>query len=404
MTRPWIPTTASTEVDLTDHRKSCRRPTDPIAVTVIRARVVIAIALSFLASSLTAQQPYIPPPTVMLPVPPQPVLVPDLTPPLAPCPLLKTGPGFVAIDLPWAAEVDRPFTADVSLEACGEPKPAPGEHVEVRMEQTSDTEYSPRVFTLLPGSHQAVTITVKKSQGGLAQVIASAPPWQPVYASLDVGFAASLRPRLDDTIEAGSEQVAAFDFVDSNGHPVVLGAPVSLHLEAEKGLLGAGADPRWSKAITLSLRRGATTTPPFRLRAGASAPDRGLLAAAVMMNETRVLRDQQFAFTIVPQWWLQLLVGVLGGLLHATSQTLIDYSRLRRRVRLVRSAVLKLLTGALAGSFAYLLASWNILGIRVDTTSLRAFALLGFLFSYLGVDAVVRRLLPETKAHGTGDG
>ena len=49
-----------------------------------------------------------------------------------------------------------------------------------------------------------------------------------------------------------------------------------------------------------------------------------------------------------------------------------------------------ILTGLSAGCLAYFLASWNILGIRVDTTSLRGFAVLGFLFAYIGVESVMK--------------
>lgn len=308
------------------------------------------------------------------------------------CTLLETEPGYVQLDMPWTVDLNQPFKADVWLEACQ--KQVQG-RVEIRMEQTSDADYEPRVFTLQPGAHQTVMITIKRSPGGLAEVIATPPrPWLPAHVSLSVGFAATLRPSMDDAIEAGSVQAVSLDFVDSHGSQVSLGAPVTVQVAAEKGLLRAGMDSPWLNRIALALKKGATSTPTFEMRGNAVAPDRGVLEVVATMNNGFILRDQKFSFTIVPQWWLQLVVGILGGLLHASSQTLANYSRASRRPRFVRLAAVKLLTGAVAGSIAYLLASWNVLGIRVDTTSLRAFALLGFLFSYLGVDAVVRRLLP----------
>ena len=88
---------------------------------------------------------------------------------------------------------------------------------------------------------------------------------------------------------------------------------------------------------------------------------------------------------------------MLGGLLHTLYTFVFDSERsYLRRGRLVASRVA---TGVLAGLLAYLLAAWNVLGIQVDTTSLRAYAIMGFLFSYVGVDALVKKILPGEHEH-----
>jgi len=331
------------------------------------------------------------------PIQPSPIQPSFISPPSIadPCASLNSQLGFVAIDLPEGVNQNEPFVADVSLQPC---RNAPKTPVAVRMEQTSDTEYNPRIMWLEPGDHRLVTITIKKSEGGLAQIIATPErSWLPLYASLNVGFSAVLRPRMEETMEAGAMQPVSLDFVDSNGRPVSLGAPVTVTLAVQKALIRPTAKSPWSETLTLYLEKGITSTPSVQLKAQAAAPDRALLAAVVKLNGDLILRDQKFSLTIIPQWWLQLLVGIFGGLLHATSKTLVDYSQARRRPRFIRLATVKLLTGALAGCFAYLLASWNVLGIRIDTTSLRAFALMGFLFSYIGIDAIVGRFLPRER-------
>jgi hypothetical protein len=100
---------------------------------------------------------------------------------------------------------------------------------------------------------------------------------------------------------------------------------------------------------------------------------------------------ERFDLHIVPPWWLQLLVGALGGCAHgvyvlATS----DRGSRRWRAHVIAS---RLVTGAVAGSLAYLLAAWNILGVQIETTSLRAYAIMGFLFAYVGVDAILKHLV-----------
>jgi hypothetical protein len=310
-----------------------------------------------------------------------------------PCAGSITRTGFVEIDMPWTVMVGQEVTADVSIQGCKDASTLP---VEIRMEQTSDTVYEPRIFSMKPSEHQLVKIKVLRAEGGLAEIIATPRrPWLPQSVSLNTGFTAVLKARIDDTIEAGSVRPASFDFVDSNGKPVAIGAPVYVRIITVKAHVRTSDKEDWAQEIVISLRRGATGTPSFQIRAAHFAPDRDEVGAVVLLNNSHVLRDQKFSFIVVPQWWLQLAVGILGGLLHAVSKTVIDYSKNKRRAKFARIAILKLLTGVVAGCVAYLLASWNVLGIRIDTTSLRAFALLGFLLSYVGVDSVVRRLVPD---------
>jgi len=312
---------------------------------------------------------------------------------LDPCAKLNTKYGFVEVDLPLTVMINQPFKADVVVQPCTN---APRTPIEVRMEQTGDVQYEPRVFTVMPGNHQTVEIKILKAPGGLAEIIAvPARPWLPAYISINAGFEAALKAQMDETAEAGSVQAVSIHFVDSDGMPVAVGAPVAVAVSAEKAMLRANSAVSWSQELSFMVGKGGTSTPSFEVKFAASAPDRAVLSALVKINETLTIRDQKFSITLVPPWWLQMLVGILGGLLHATTKLMTGFSHFKRGTRFVRVACLKLFTGGFAGCLAYLLASWNILGIRVDTTSLRAFAVLGFLFSYLGVDAVMKRLVPS---------
>jgi len=50
-------------------------------------------------------------------------------------------------------------------------------------------------------------------------------------------------------------------------------------------------------------------------------------------------------------------------------------------------------SGSVAGALAYFLSNFDVLGIAVDTSSLRGFVILGFLFSYVGVDLILKTLV-----------
>jgi len=50
----------------------------------------------------------------------------------------------------------------------------------------------------------------------------------------------------------------------------------------------------------------------------------------------------------------------------------------------------RILPGALAGALAYFLVNMNILGIKIDTTALQGFLVLGFLFAYVGIDTILK--------------
>lgn len=48
------------------------------------------------------------------------------------------------------------------------------------------------------------------------------------------------------------------------------------------------------------------------------------------------------------------------------------------------------MTSILAGIIAWLFADFDILGIKLDPHVLRTYPLLGFLFSYIGIDVLLR--------------
>ena len=123
----------------------------------------------------------------------------------------------------------------------------------------------------------------------------------------------------------------------------------------------------------------------------------------VMINgdEFSVL-DDTFKYTVLPIWWIPLIASLLGSIAFALFDVVrVDVRRWNRarakqknRILLLEGSV-KLLSGLLCGALAYFGASTNLLGFGIETTSSRAYVLLGFLFSYVGIDAIVLRFLKQ---------
>jgi hypothetical protein len=93
---------------------------------------------------------------------------------------------------------------------------------------------------------------------------------------------------------------------------------------------------------------------------------------------------------------------MLGALAYAVYKILTKLPNQKGSIpAFVATTVLPgLFSGALAGLLAYLLAQWNVLGIKVDTTEVQGFIILGFLFSYVGIDSIVKAIAPRTDGSG----
>ncbi|HEY6097816.1 MAG TPA: hypothetical protein VIW03_00205, partial [Anaeromyxobacter sp.] len=167
--------------------------------------------------------------------------------------------GHISADLPFNTTLDKTFGIDVSLEAC------PGHEndaVEVRMEQTTNVSYEPRVFKLKPGEWQTVDTRVLRASGGLAQVVIStAASWAPpLVVTLDAGFASSnVKANLEPTLESRVVYPVALSFVDEQDRPVSLGGPVTVQLVASKAQLREVGRADWSSRVEYPLESGANS-------------------------------------------------------------------------------------------------------------------------------------------------
>jgi hypothetical protein len=251
------------------------------------------------------------------------------------------------------------------------------------MEQTDRISYEPRVFVVTPGNRQTITARVTKSDSGLAELTATAPNMQAISVTVDAGFTAKLKTSLPKQIESGDEHAFSLGFVDNHDRPLSLDGPVTLILQSANAKIRSESDPVWGTQMTIDLRRGANSAPMLEVNPESLSIDKGILSVEIRANKEFVLLQDQIEFSILPMWWLPLLMSFIGAVCFAAYRLASSKHKLKARRTVV--------TAMFAGLLAFLCADWNILGINKDTTSLRGFVLLGFLFAYVGVDVVLRK-------------
>ncbi len=374
----------------------------------------------------------------------------ERTEPAAKLPIGKSsdgepGGGFL-IDLPYKVEINKPFDLDIWL-APQDPKfNGP---VQVFMEQNSRMQYKPRVFTLKPGIRKTIQARILKSDSGLAEIIATADGWEDYRVQVDAGFSAKIRSSLKPSIESGKRQSFTIDFIDTNGKPVSLDGPVSVTLQSSNAKIrqvgkmscddeGQTADDgqnsntnnqngnlntsrssgvrrtnttiteRWCDNIRFTVERGTSSTPLIEVKPETIFPEKGVILVEVRINGDFFLLNDQISFDILPRWWVPLLMTIVGGLLYSLYKVMKGQDKPKghqpdQRVSALSFFSITVLTGIFAGVLAYLLGNYGILGFKVDSSSLQGYVILGFLFSYVGVDAILKAATQRGEQPKTDD-
>jgi hypothetical protein len=299
--------------------------------------------------------------------------------------------GYILTDMPWVVTPGKEFKIDFFLQPV---EPTFNQPVPVVMEQTDLIDYTPRSFKVRPGERVTVRAMILQPSQGLSQIIytTSAPGWVTPWVTVNSGFQAGLSLTLPAMMDSGTVGFFSVQFVDeATGKRVALGAPTSLLIEASSAEIRYGGGP-WSRVLKLDLLSGANSSPVLELRPNYWPPGRGALKAELRLNSQRIIADKVVELVCAPSWWSALLMAAIGGLLWSLYSLAKDFKTITTgpRRRIAAQLALTLFGGLFAGSLAYLLASWDIFGIRVDTSSLRGFVFLGFLFAYIGVDSLMK--------------
>jgi hypothetical protein len=174
--------------------------------------------------------------------------------------------------------------------------------------------------------------------------------------------------------------------VDKDGRPIPFEGDLDLNLETADGKLNEIDE---AKPITLTVPPGSRETPQFKLKPRSALGGNVHLTATLTVSAySHVLTQEQFVFPARPAWWIPVLLAISGGLLHAIYKIVRMPLPTHRADMLYRSIVI-LVTSCIAGFLGYLFADFDLLGLKLDPNVLRTYPLLGFLFSYLGIEGLL---------------
>lgn len=304
--------------------------------------------------------------------------------------------GQLRIDIPDNVEIGTPFNIDMWIDFTD---PSYSGSVKVFMEQTNKVLYEPRVFEVKPDEPRSqVKVTIVKAPSGLSLIRASANGLEELLEPLDVNFSIKLKPNnLDQALVSGAVTNVNFDFVNGKGEPVALDAPIKLTLGSPNLYVRIKATDAWADSVEFDIPQNYTSTPPVQVKPRwLWSPNNGLLGVTARItdkgNYSFPVRNENIKFSVVPRWWLPLVVAILGGIIFSLYQAAQDWvkSTESKGRRVVPILIQRILPGTLAGALAYFLVNLNILGIKIDTTALQGFLVLGFLFAYVGIDTILK--------------
>jgi hypothetical protein len=195
------------------------------------------------------------------------------------------------------------------------------------------------------------------------------------------------------------------NFVDNQGNPVPLDTGVRLSLQASKLTLcdkECDNEKKWTDRLDLDVPIGASASTAVELKSDSWVSDTGTLNVEVRSPSEYlfVVYDQNLEVKFIPRWYVPLMMAMLGGVIHSFYRTGKRYAHYRGGVArfILRNVLPGIATGLLAGFLAYLLANWGVLGIKADTTGLQGYMVLGFLFSYVGVDLILKTVTQREDA------
>ena len=303
--------------------------------------------------------------------------------------------GELVTDLPVEVERNKSFDFYVRL------KPYANDFkgaVMVEMQQNPNVEYDQRFFMLEPGQAQKVTAKVVKSDSGLAVINVFAANWIAIDLAIHVGgVPLNVVAKLEQPLESYRRKSFLVEFTDDTGKPVRLESAARLLLEGTNLQVCSDDAKDCSAKVELPLKKEVYES-TAQLKANGWFADTGMITMTLSTPTGYNVSSGTLSVAIVPAWWILTIMGMLGGLTYSMIKFLRTSLQLRRKRSLavwIKKTAMAVVVGIVPGALAYPLATWNILGIKTDTTSLRGFFILGLLFAYVGMDVVLALSAPK---------
>ena len=288
------------------------------------------------------------------------------------------------ITAPYKTTLGEPFQFELQV------VPPADQPVSVEFEPNG-IQYSKPSLTLKPQEHAYLTATVLTAHDGVAWIHAHAPDYPDRFFAINAGFLGHMEP----TTQGGrlaykTATTLTLSLFDKEHKPFSADSPLKLHIESSDAILTAAKE---HGPLELVIRPGDTVSPQFQVTSTS------LRGGIIHLNATLAVNDHQGsldseAFTLPadPATWLPISLAVCGGLLCGLYRILSSASF--RKAHTVGPAAKILVTSAVAGFVGYLVADFDLLGLKLDPTVLRTYPLLGFVVAYLGIDLFMKSYLP----------
>lgn len=287
---------------------------------------------------------------------------------------------YIYISAPYVGQVNKPFQIQVSL------VPPSKEPVTIELESKHSISYSVKRFQLTGSQVQLVLATIKSNpRSGLEIIYAFGDnEYQSGWGVVDVGFDGRLKSNWSEPLTRDRPTTLSLAILDKEGKPIPFESDLELTLDSADGILNPGGDQTPTKMTVPGFSR---STPQFQIKPRSALGGNVHLSAVLTVpNYSHVLAQEQFVFAAQPAWWVPVLLAIFGGLLHATYK--IVRMTLPTRKALYTSIAI-VATSCVAAFIGYLFADFDLLGLKLDPNVLRTYPIVGFLFSYFGIEGLL---------------
>jgi hypothetical protein len=301
--------------------------------------------------------------------------------------------GAVDVALPpERPTVGQWFTIDVGLRELNPTTKAAGDPINITTDDGDNVSYKPSTFELKPGKRKLVKVKINKSGAGIVPIALFAEEeYYPYKTELEVGFQGHLKLPNSVPLSYGDPAAVNISIVDGNDKSLSVDAPLEMDIQAVDALLSDGLAPQgsayvWANHIRLPIHPGARSSPQFQIKStniqGGSVH---LLATLNLQFEGPVVAQDSFSLNVNPALWLPILLAICGSLLYGA------YSFVQVTKTRWQDISLQIATSIIGGIIAYLFANFDLLGIKLDPNVLKTYPLLGFLFSYIGIEVLLSK-------------
>lgn len=320
----------------------------------------------------------------------------NVAPQTEPKPKPRRFTGGLVTDLPFEP-ADKDFKFQIWLDTRGRTPEDTIQKVRVRIYENPNLTFTPQTFDLDGNKPETIHVVRKPGSASLVEVIARPDGGlNGIDQTINFGFKASLKAEIPPIINPGDKRAFTLKLIDEQGKNVTLRAPAFLRLIASNAQLTSNGNSSNQK-LDIPLQTGANATSlievvPANLKLGGT----GSVQAELHASEQYVLSSADpYSFTIPVAGWVQLLLAILGGLLNAA------YSILRRIADAQKEdwkdIAVKAGFGVIGGILAVLfIDKFSIIGITLDRASVAGYVSLGFILSYIGIDAFFSKVRPST--------